>query len=236
MISQGIVHDFFPGEDPIGRQVVFWGITMDVIGVVANVHHEFGGPRKTMYMPGLYANQRDVGVALRTTINPLTLVKAVRGVLAQMDPDLPMANVRTFDQALDGALSRWRATLILLAIFAFIAVSLACVGLYGVISYSVSQRHREFGIRMALGADRGSILQLVLVRGLLLTVTGTLIGTVVAVGAGGLFSSQVFGIAPRDLTVTICSICVMFIVALLAAYVPARRATGLNSVAALRND
>lgn len=238
VISDGVVKDLFGGQDPVGRQVVFWGATMTVIGVVPDDCHLglIGAPRSAIYLPGMFPTWQEVGIVVRSAISPAALTSAVRDTVASVNSNLPIANIRVLDDAVDDALAPWKMTLLLTLLFAGIAVGLAAVGLYGVISYSVTQRRQELGIRMALGAERGRILWIVLGRTIWLTFAGTLCGAAIALAAGGLLSTQVFGVEPRNFAITACSTAVMVFIAVLGALIPAIRATRLNPVAILRNE
>ena len=173
-------------------------------------------------------------ILVRTANEPLSLVSAARNVLQQLDPEQPMAAIATMEQLLGDSLARSRFTMLLLAMFAAIALLLACVGIYGVIAYGVAQRTQEFGIRMALGAGRRDVLQLVLAQGTRLALLGIGLGVVFASVLTRFLSTLLYGIAPTD-PLTFASVALLLaLVALLACYLPALRATRVDPIETLR--
>lgn len=190
----------------------------------------------TVYVPDRFVGTFASGWALRTGVDPLTLVPQIREVVARLDPNLPLADIRTMESYVDEAMAPTRFALTLIGIFGLIAGVLASVGLYGVLSYVVRQRTAEIGVRMAFGADGGAITRGVVGQGLALAGTGVALGLVAAVGLTGFLESMMVGISPTD-PATFGSIAVIFVgVAALACYVPARRAARLDPVSALRES
>jgi ABC-type antimicrobial peptide transport system permease subunit len=160
----------------------------------------------------------------------------VRNELQQMDPEQPMAAIATMDQLLSGSLSRSRFTMLVLGVFAALALVLACVGIYGVIAYSVTQRTQEFGIRMALGANRHDVFRLVLGQGTRLTLLGIGLGIVAALIVTRLMATLLYGISATDPLTFAAVALLLALVALAACYIPARRATRVDPIVALRYE
>jgi putative ABC transport system permease protein len=178
----------------------------------------------------------EMTILVRAENDPLTLVSAVRNELRQMDPELPMAAISTMDQLLADSISRSRFTMLLLGIFACIALVLASVGIYGVIAYSVTQRTQEFGIRMALGANRRDVFRLVLGQGTRLTLLGVGLGIVAALVVTRLMATLLYSISATDPLTFAAVALLLALVALAACYIPARRATRVDPIIALRYE
>jgi putative ABC transport system permease protein len=175
-------------------------------------------------------------MAVRSSLSPASLVEIVRKTILEADPDQPIANVRTLEEAVHRSVARQRVTLILLGLFAVVAILLACIGIYGVMSYIISQRAREFGIRVALGAQRGDILRLVFSGGMKLSVLGIAIGLVAAFFLSRLAEKLLFEVRTYDPLVFIASVSLLGIVAAISIYLPARRATQVDPMVALRAE
>lgn len=241
IIDEALSQRFFPGEDPIGKRIAFnWDIEgfQEIIGVVGNVkHYEV----REQSLPAIYVThlQRPspaLTIAVRSDSNPENIVAAIREQVYAVDRDQPVADIRTMDKLTLDSLASQRQSMILLASFASIALFLAAVGVYGVISYSVTQRTHELGIRMALGAQRGDIFRLVVRHGAFLTVTGVTLGLAAAGLLSRFLTSLLFGVKPFDpLTYAGVSL-VLATIALLACYVPARRAARVAPMEALRHE
>ena len=178
----------------------------------------------------LYANC----IQIRTLGDPAKVAGEVRRALAGIDSNLPILDVRTLNQKVDGFLNQEQLISQLSAFFALLALVLACIGLYGVMSYNVVRRTNEIGIRMALGAQSGGVLWLVLKECLLLLAAGIAVGIPVTLAAGGLVRSQLFGLSPSDPFTVAVAVLSIGVVTLLAAYLPARRASRVDPVVALR--
>ena len=215
---------------------------MEVVGVVKDVRH--GGPeadpRPRWYVPyaqayvSAYSSQLANTIAVRAEAEPTHLLKPIESVIHDVDPSVPISRVRTMDQILDGAVGSQRFVMRLLTVFGFLALCLAVVGVYGVVSYSVSQRTHEIGLRMALGARGGQVLAGVLREGVVLAVAGLAAGLVASFLLSGVFASVVFGITPTD-PLTYAGVSGVLIVAVaLASFLPARRASHVSPVQALR--
>ena len=175
-------------------------------------------------------------LAVRTTGGPSSVAPAVRALIHSLDKDLPVYRVTTMEQLVASSLAQRQFSTLLLGVFALIALLLAAVGLYGVTAYSVTQRTHEIGLRVALGAQRSDVLKLVVGQGMVLTVIGVAIGLASAAVLTRVMSTMLFGVAATDRTTFIAVSLVVVIVALLACYIPARRATKVDPLVALRYE
>jgi putative ABC transport system permease protein len=235
------------GEDPVGRRVyvvvpsdnqLSERVGAEVIGVVEHVRHTdlTRDGIGTIYMPYRLNPWFESSLVLRTTGDAAGTGNAVREALAEIDPSVPAFDVRLMDDYVADALAPTRFAMILLGFFALVALALAAVGLYGIISTAVQQRRREIGVRIAMGAERKGILRLVVGQGLGLTLVGVGLGLAVAALASRAVSALLFGVAPTDpITFVVASIG-LGIVAVLACYVPASRASRVDPVVALRAE
>jgi putative ABC transport system permease protein len=246
IVNQAFADQYLKGVSPLGQKAVVYMKSLEeskntpseIIGVVGDVRQMgLDTPAEpTVYWPHPELVISEMTIVVRTTNDPLTLVSAVRSELQQMDPEQPMAAISTMDQLLAGSLSRSRFTMLVLGVFAAVALVLACVGIYGVIAYSVTQRTQEFGIRMALGANRHDVFRLVLGQGTRLTLLGIGLGIVAALIVTRLLATLLFGISATDpLTFTTVAL-LLALVALAACYIPARRATRVDPIVALRYE
>ena len=250
VIDEVLAKHVFPGQDPIGRQIsIMLGGPVQIIGIVGHVKHwgldsdDTAKIRDQIYFPFLqvpdqYMTEAVAGVTvvLRTVPEPLSIVPSVRAQIAGPSQDQPMYSVRTMEQVISGSLAERRFTMLLLMIFAGAALLLAAVGIYGVMSYAVVRRVREIGIRAALGASRGEIVGLVLRQGIRLAAIGLVGGLAAALALTRLMAGLLYGVRPAD-PVTLAAVAVLLGgIALLACYIPARRATSVDPVAALRNE
>ena len=239
VINQAMAERYWPGEDPIGKQVrISWdGRTDEVIGVVGNVRHEGLDveSRAMIYWPFARNNYETMTVAVSGKGAPKATAAAVAGIVRQLDPLLVVANVKTMDEVVSNSVAQRRLTMLMLTIFAGVALLLAALGIYGVIAYGVTQRTQEIGIRMALGAQRGDVLRMVVRQALVLVVVGIAIG-----GAGALLLTRVmagllFQVGTSDPTTFAAVSGILAGVALVASYLPGRRATRVDPVVALRS-
>lgn len=229
------------GSDPTGRRIRRAGRDSPwwtVVGVTRDVRH-YGlerPPRPTVYLPSAMAPREDMAVILHTRVDPASLVGAVREVVTRLDPSLPLYQVTTMDNALRDSLGLVRTVAWLLAVFAGIALALAVGGLFGVLSYTVSQRQRDIAIRMALGAGRGSIVRSVVRRGLGLTAVGLAIGLPAALWVSHLAGGQL-PVAQGEPTLPLATaVAIMVVCGTCAALVPARRAARVAEHGALRSE
>jgi putative ABC transport system permease protein len=243
VINETLARRIWPGEDPVGKRLK-QGFPEDpnpwreVIGVVANVKlygAELGAPRQA-YLPLAQASQSSVSLVVRISGDPLQTVAAVERAVRAIEKNAPIFAIRSMDQLLGNSFAQRRLTLTLLASFAALALLLAAVGVYGVISYSVRQRTHELGIRMALGAQRRDVLNLVLAQGLRLTLLGVGIGLLAAFALTRWMETLLFSVRPVDpLTFTVIA-ALLTIVSLVACWIPARRAAKVDPLVALRHD
>jgi putative ABC transport system permease protein len=189
-----------------------------------------------IYMPLRQWPVSAMTVVMKTAVPPTSLADAVHAEVAAVDPNLPLSNVTTLDAILSKSISQERFYMTLLAIFAGVALVLAAIGIFGVLSYAVSQRTREIGIRMALGAQGRSVITLIIRQAMLLVVSGVLAGTVFALALSRTMTKMLFSITPTD-PATFASVGGLLIaVALFASYLPARRATRVDPIVALRSE
>ena len=218
IINQAFADKYLHGENPLGQQVAIYMKTLkeseiapsEIIGVAGDVHQDGPGAASepTVYWPHPELVMSSMTILVRTVGDPLTSVSAVRAQLQQMDPQLPMAAVTTMDELLADSLSRSRFTMLLLGIFAAVALLLASVGIYGLIAYSVAQRTQELGIRVALGAQQRDVLRLVLAQGARLTLLGLLCGILASLGLSRLLATLLFRVSSTDpLTFAIVACC-----------------------------
>ena len=246
VVNRRLAEQFWPGADPTGKRLKIGPVDSPnpwatVAGVVGDVRQGglYGEQDLAIYVP--YAQERRGFVAprdliVRTTGNPASLAGAVREAVWAVDKDQPISNVRTMDHVLAASVSRERFQTLLLALFATLALVLACVGLYGVISYAVVQRTHEIGVRMALGAQAGDVLRLVINQGMLLTLIGLVIGIAGAFAVTRVMTEMLYGVTARD-PLTFAGVpIVLGVIALLACYIPARRATKVDPLVALRYE
>jgi predicted permease len=234
VVNEAVARQFWPAEDPIGKQLA----NLTVVGVVGNARHE-GLSQETeaeFYVPYLQSPANSMQLAVRTAADPDSMVSAVRAGIGDVDPDQPLYHVSTLQQVLSESLAPRRFNMLLLGIFAGIALALATVGIYGVMAFSVTERTHEIGIRMALGAERGNVLRLIVRQGLRLTLLGVILGIAGAWALTSFLASFLFGIAPRDpATFALVSVALVA-VSILACYIPARRATRVDPMVALRYE
>jgi putative ABC transport system permease protein len=177
-----------------------------------------------------------MSLAVRTNAAPLSVLPAITGAIRETDGDVPLLNIRTMDDSVSASLSPERFTMLLLGAFAGLALLLAVVGIYSVMSYSVSRRTNEIGIRVALGASRGDVLLLVVRQAMLLALIGSAIGIAGALSLSRLMASQLYGVQPTDPITFISVAALLMIVSLAASYLPARRAMRVEPMAALRYE
>ena len=248
LIDEVFARQYFPNEDPIGKRFKLNTPDADnreIIGVVRHVEHS-NLEGRTANVAEFYFNfdqtplatlpryVRRVNLLVRTTVEPLGLAGPVRNQISAIDKDQAVFNVRSMEQALAESVAARRFSMILLAVFALLALTLAAVGIYGVISYSVAQRTREVGIRMALGAKTIDVLKLVIRDGLKLVLIGVAIGLAGALLLTRLMTTLLFGVTATDAVTYVTVALTLIIVALLACCIPARRATKVDPLIALR--
>lgn len=249
IISQSIADRYWPGQDPIGRRLK-WGPPsstnpwLTVVGVVGDVktgaldqptgHHTYESLAQAH--DNLVVLQASFNLAVRTVNSPHSVVSALRGKVARMDKQLAIADIQIMSAVIDRSLASRRFNLFVLAVFAVTAMLLAATGIYGVMSYSVAQRTHEIGIRMALGARAGDVLKFVVGHGLKLTVLGVAIGLALAFGLTRFLSSMLYEVRPTDPLTYVVVAGILTAVAAMACYFPARRATKVDPMVALRHE
>jgi putative ABC transport system permease protein len=246
VVNRRLAEQFWPGEDPTGKRLKIGpadspNAWTTVAGVVGDVRQSgfYEEQKFELYVP--YAQERRGFVAprdliVRTSGDPSRLAGAVREAVWAVDKDQPISNVRTMDQVLAASVARERFQMLLLALFATLALVLACIGLYGVISYAVVQRTHEIGVRIALGAQSADVLRLVINQGMLLTLIGLVIGIAGAFAVTRVMTEMLFGVTATD-PLTFAGVPLLLVaIAFLACYIPARRATKVDPLVALRYE
>ncbi|HET9177600.1 MAG TPA: ABC transporter permease [Terriglobia bacterium] len=238
VVNETLARHLWPSEDPIGKQFPLFGDNLIVVGVVGNTRHE-GLSQDTeaeFYVPYLQSPDDSMQLAVRTTAEPDSIVSAVRAQVRDIDPDQPLYHVAALQQVLSESLAPRRFNLLLLGIFALIALALATVGIYGVMAFSVTQRTHEIGIRMALGAQKGQVLRMVIGHGLKLAVIGIAVGIAGALALTRFLTSLLYGVKPTDPLTFVAVSMILIAVALAACYIPARRAAKVDPMVALRYE
>jgi putative ABC transport system permease protein len=242
VVNDALARTVFPGQDPIGKQITHFGpddLTLQIIGVVGNVRHVGlnADPHAEIYQLLGQAQWPSMFVAIRSaTSDPTSVTSAAQNVIWSVNKDVPLANVRTMQDVIANSVQRRKFSMLLLSIFAAVAMLLAAIGLYGVMSYSVAQRAHEIGIRMALGARRPDVLVLVVKQGMALALMGIAAGAVLSLAMTRLISGMLFGITATD-PLTFAGVAALLgTVALLANYLPARRASKVDPMVALRYE
>jgi len=241
IISQSMARGAWPGQNPLGKHFNFAGYPrqrFEVVGVVGDVRGMdlTEQPWPTAYLPILQYPQNAAFLVIHTGENSSIIRAALPGVIRSVDKDEPVSSVSTMEQLVLQSVAEPRFRTLLLGIFAGLAFLLAVVGIYGIISYSVSQRTHELGVRMALGAERRDVLRLVVGQGMRQTLIGVAVGLLAALGLTRLLASYLYSVRPIDPVTFLVVSAVMLAVALLASYIPARRATKVDPLVALRYE
>jgi predicted permease len=240
VVSENFARRYWPHQDAIGRRFQFGsnGPWLSVIGIVSDTkQYGLASQTKTeFYRSYLQGPLSTMMVVVRTATNPLALTGEVRRQVSDLDKNVPVFRVRSMDQLLDESVSPQHMTMLLLGIFSALAMLLAAVGIYGVVSYSVARRTHEIGIRMALGAQQGDVLRLVLGEGMKLALVGVGCGIVAALGLTRLMASLLYDVKPTDPVTFVLVSLLLAGVTLLACYIPARRATKVDPMVALRYE
>ena len=250
LISQSMAKLFWPNEDPVGKHLTMYffpDVARVVVGVVADVKLQALNetrPAPTLYLPlgqlsppkGADWHSFGMILAVRTGMDPVSTIPSIIGSVRNVDADIALLNIRTMDDRVSKSVSPQRFAMLLLASFAGLALLLAVVGIYSVMSYSVSRRTHEIGIRAALGASRADVLALVVRQGLVLALIGSAIGIGGALSLSRLMSSQLYGVSPTDPVTFVAVSVLLMTVALAACYIPAQRAMRVDPMVALRYE
>jgi len=240
VINENMARRFWPNEDPIGKRVTMkdWGppLTGEIVGIVGDVKADGldSDVRPMIYWPYTQFPQIFGNIVVRTQGSSLNLIGAVKSQIWSVDPSQAIANVDTMEQVLSTSVATRRFNMVLIALFAATALVLASVGIYGVISYTVSQRTHEIGIRMALGANGSDVMKLVVAQGVSLTLAGVAVGVGASIGLTRLMSTLLYGVGPTDIATFTAVAVLLTVVALIACAIPARRATKVDPMFALR--
>jgi len=242
---------FFPGENPVGKRIHLAGfnVSAEIVGVVGHVkqwgldaesksaiHAQFHYPFMQLPEKLMPLVAQSVAVVLRTEGDPASVMGPVRRAVSEMDSRQVVYNVFTLDEVVARSFAPRRLSMILLSIFASLALLLACVGIYGVVAYLVGQRTREFGVRVALGAGRADVLRLILGHGFRMAAIGVVLGIAAALGLTRLMANQLFGVSAHDPLTFVAVALLLLLIAVVACYIPARRAMGVDPVVALRSE
>ena len=243
LISEALAKHYFPHENPLGRHLAFGfpanGVaSREIIGVVGDIHDVSLGkePGPMLYVPFAQAPLYGAEVVVKSTLSGSAVVGAIRNVTHQIDKNLPVTDIASLPDALNASVAQPRFRTLLIALFGVLALILAAIGIFGVISYSVSRRTHELGIRMALGAQPGSVLSMILRETLALTLIGISVGIPCAIAAARLFTNLLFKVKPYDPVTLALVPLALLAVAMLAGYIPARRATKVDPIVALRYE
>ncbi len=243
VVSRSLVDQQFPGEDPLGKRLHVFigpkgGMNVEIVGVVGDIKMATldADTRPAVYLPHTQLPIGFMTLVVRSDVAPTSLAGSVRAAVAQVDPELPVADVRTMEEVVDRTLSRPRTVSVLLTVFAAIALILAAVGVYGVMAYSVSQRTQEIGVRMALGATAESVFRMVLGQALRLVAIGVVVGLVAAAALTRVLQTLLFRTEALDPATFVLTAVILVLVAALASWIPARRGTRVAPVEALRAE
>jgi putative ABC transport system permease protein len=240
IVNRSMARAHWSGEDPIGKRFQIDGSTqwLQVVGVAGDIHqHQLSKPPKPMFFaPFAQDPWTAVTVAVRTRANPSQIADALTGAVRSLDQNLPVYNLRRFDEVLAASVSRPRFQLTLLGLFGSLALSLAAIGLYGVMSYAVAQRTNEIGIRMALGAQPRHILSQILWQGAKVAIFGAPAGLVASFAVTRFMKFMLFAVNPLDLGTYAAVTALLVAVTVVACYIPARRAMRVDPMVALRYE
>jgi len=245
MVNATFAERLFPRADPVGKRFIFghpvaghapnW---VTIVGVVADTKmYGIANPaRLEVYVPFRQQPQNEIVLLVKSRQEPATLVSAIRGAVASVDKEQPIFGIATMEEVVNASVFPRRITLILLALFSGLALVLAAVGIYGVVSYSVAQRQTEIGIRMALGAQRGDVLRLVLARGGKISIAGIVIGSAASLALTRLIANLLYSVSAVDPVTFAVVAFVLALIAMVACYIPARRALRVDPLIAMRHE
>jgi putative ABC transport system permease protein len=242
VINEALAHQFFPGQHALGKRLgldddgkLLWA---EIVGVVGNVKHRSlnAEVKPELYEPYRQSSRNFMSLVVRTTVEPSSMIAAVRNQVLSLDRDQPVFEVKTMEELLSQTLAQSRFIMVLLGIFSALAMVLAAVGIYGVMAHFVTQRRKEIGIRMALGAQRSDVLKLVVIEGMGLAVVGVVLGLVASFGLTRIIANLLFGIGPTD-PATLTGVSLLLTgVAFLACWIPALRASRVDPIITLRAE
>ena len=247
VVNERYAATHWPDRDPIGRRIKFGagnnGVWLSVVGVVSNVRQTaLDTPMEPeVYLP---AAQADVNAAffwpqhlvVRTPGDPLALAAAVRTAVSTVDPDEPVANIRSMAQIFDTELLNRNTQMVLVGVFAGLALIMASIGLYGVLAYNVAQRTPEIGVRIALGAEPSAVMRMIVAHGGAIALAGIAAGLLLSIAGGRVLSSLLYQVSPHDPVVLLATTSLLLVVAFIACWVPARRAARVDPLIALRSE
>jgi predicted permease len=239
VIDENLARQYWPNQDPIGQRLRRGGPWATIVGVVAHVTQSalVGDSGKGVcYYPMLQQPLSQAFLIVRTQAEPATLASAIQAAVASVDSGQPVSDFKTMEQYVAGSLASQRIAASLLEIFSGLALFLAAIGLYGVISYSTARRTQEIGVRMALGAQRRQVWGMVIRQGLRLALAGVVAGAVAAAVLAHFLRSQLFEVSSLDPSTFAVTCLILVVVALAACYIPARRATKVDPMVALRYE
>jgi putative ABC transport system permease protein len=249
VINSSFARTYFPNQSPIGQHIQVGAIPnpdpkvpwVEIVGVVADVKQSLASESSSeMYLPYRQADQvlpvLTMSLVVRTAGDPLAQTNAIRSAVHNIDPNQPVTAIRSMDENVAQSVSAPRFRTVLFSVFAGIALVLAAVGIFGVMAYSVAQRTRELGLRIALGASRGRVLKLVLAHGVRLTLVGVAIGLVATFLLTRYVSSLLFNVPLYDPITLVGVVAALIVISLCACYLPARRATLVDPIVALRQE
>jgi putative ABC transport system permease protein len=247
LINETMAGMYWPGQDPIGRRIRQGGPDrpwMTIVGIVADVRHNglevpIKGKYYRVHSQFFRTSNfpiRNMHLVVKTAGDPLALVAPIRAEVNRLDPALPVANIRTMDDVIAASISKPRLAGSVLLLFAALALLLAAVGLYGVLAFVVSERQHEIGIRMAIGADARAVRRSVFGQGLRLAAAGVAVGAAASLALGQLIRGLLHGVTPQDPTTFGLVPALLLVVALLASWIPAHRATRISPLLALKSE
>ena len=245
MVNQEVADSVFPGENPVGKRITFGGTDsngqprwFEIVGVVANVRSiELREQAESeLYFSAYQDMWPSMSLVVRTSVEPGSLGGSVRNVVNEIDKTIPVSRVETMEHVVSQSITQPRFNLFLLGLFGAVALLLSAAGIYGVTAYTVTQRTHELGIRLALGAQVGDVLKMILGQGMAVIGVGVVLGLVAAFGLMRLLRSLLFGVGENDPVTFVAITLMLFVVALVACYIPARRATKVDPLEALRAE
>ncbi|HYR83316.1 MAG TPA: ABC transporter permease [Terriglobia bacterium] len=240
IINEAMARRFWPDQDALGKRFRFFGDSepRTVVGIVRNAKYVFvgEGPQPMGYTPLEQGYSPAMSLVVRTSSRPDAMKGTVEREVRSLDPDIALTNIQTGSELLAVSLTGPRVAAILLSVFGSVALVLAAIGIYGVMSYSINLRAQEIGIRMALGAERRDVLRMVLRQGMTIVGIGLVVGLIVAMGIGYLLSGLLYGVGAADVPALAGTAALLLVVALIANYVPARRATHVDPIAVMRYE